>query len=252
MGSSTRVSAECACLPVYGIQTGDVSRSPDLANSGRGLLIVIDAEHKTIETDPISDELGNTSRPMTPAIETALTEYYHEFRRYLARRVGDTTTAEDILQTFCVRVITSRTVLRNSESVVAWLYTVLRSVLTDHYRSEAARRRRKDSYVQDQMVLGEDHIDLTHEKTACSCLRQLVPALRPDYAEILERIDLSDEPREQAAADLGITPSNARVRLHRARQALRVSLAAFCTDCSEGRFDDCTCESMHNDKSCSL
>lgn len=210
------------------------------------------AAHKTIETDPLSDELGNTSRPMTPEIEMALTDYYHEFRRYLVRRVGDSVTAEDVLQTFCVRVINSGTVLRNSESVVAWLYTVLRSVLTDHYRSEAARRRRKDSYMQDQMVLGDGQVDLANEKGVCSCLRELVPGLRPDYAEILERIDLSDEPRERAAADLGITPSNARVRLHRARQTLRVSLAAFCTDCSEGRFDDCTCESMRNGKSCSL
>lgn len=211
-----------------------------------------DAQHKAIETDPISYEIGNTSQPMTPEIEAALTEYYHEFRRYLARRVGDITTAEDVLQTFCVRVINSRTVLRNSESVVAWLYTVLRSVLTDHYRSEAARRRRKDSYIQDQMVLGDGQIDLANEKSVCCCLRDLVPALRPDYAEILERIDLSDEPREQVATDLGITSSNARVRLHRARQALRVSLAAFCTVCSEGRFDDCTCKSTHSDKSCSL
>ena len=213
---------------------------------------MIDAELKTIKADPVSDELDSTSRPMTPEIEAALTDYYREFRRYLVRRVGDPTTAEDVLQTFCVRVINSGTVLRNSESVLAWLYTVLRSVLTDYYRGEAARRRREDSYMQDRMILDEGQIDLGHEKSICSCLRNLVPALRPDYAEILERIDLSDEPREQAAENLGITPSNARVRLHRARQALRVSLAAFCTDCSEGRFDDCTCESMHNGKNCSL
>lgn len=210
------------------------------------------AMYKTVEANPVSDGLGNTLRPMTPEITAALTDYYHEFRRYLVRRVGDPTTAEDVLQTFCVRVINSGTVLRNSESVLAWLYTVLRSVMTDYYRGEAARRRREDSYMQDRMILDEGQIDLGHEKSICSCLRSLVPALRPDYAEILERIDLSDEPREQAAENLGITPSNARVRLHRARQALRVSLAAFCTDCSEGRFDDCTCESMHNGKNCSL
>tara|TARA_R110002167_G_scaffold38412_19_gene119662 strand:- start:519 stop:1142 length:624 start_codon:yes stop_codon:yes gene_type:complete len=204
------------------------------------------AVHHTIETDPVLDDRVSMSRQLTSEIDAALTKHYHEFRRYLVRRISEPATAEDVLQTFCVRVINSGTVLRNSESAVAWLYTVLRSVLTDHYRSEAARRRREDSYMRDRMVLDEDQINPTHDKTTCGCLVELVPMLRPDYAEILERIDLSDEPREEVVADLKITPSNARVRLHRARQALRASLEAFCGACSEGRFEDCTCQNMHN------
>jgi RNA polymerase sigma-70 factor (ECF subfamily) len=205
-----------------------------------------------IETNPISEKPRNMSRSMTPAIEAALTGHYYEFRRYLLRRVGDSTTAEDVLQNFCMRVINSGTILRNRESVVAWLYTVLRSVLTDHYRSTAVRRRREASYAQDQMVLGENHVEIKSEEKACSCLRKLLPALQLGYAEILQRVDLSGESREQAAADLGITSSNTRVRLHRARKALRTSLEAFCSNCSEHKFRNCTCQPVLNASSSAM
>jgi RNA polymerase sigma-70 factor (ECF subfamily) len=151
-----------------------------------------------------------------------------------------------VLQNFCVRVIKSGAELRNSESVVAWLYTVLRSVLTDHYRSAAVRRRREDSYASDQMVMGKTHVEINLEESACDCLHKVMPELRSDYAEILRRLDLSDEPRQRVADDLGITPVNARVRLHRARQALRKSLNAFCNSCTDHKLHDCACQSVRS------
>ncbi|HDZ72053.1 MAG TPA: hypothetical protein ENH55_04570, partial [Aurantimonas coralicida] len=72
--------------------------------------------------------------PVMPVVAAALTDHRGEFLRYLLRRVGDRDTAEDVLQNFCLRVVSSNVDLRKSESVIAWLYTVLRSALTDHYR----------------------------------------------------------------------------------------------------------------------
>ena len=183
-----------------------------------------------------SDEVP---RSMDPAIETALTENYSAFLKFLSRRLGDRSTAEDVLQNFCLRVARKGAGLKDSESAIAWLYTVLRSVLIDHYRSEAARQRREAGYAQEQILLGDDRSDLELEEAVCNCLPGLVPTLRPDYAEIIQRIDLSGEPRAKVAADLGITPTNARVRLHRAHQALRKTMDSFCGSCCEPGFRDC-------------
>ena len=200
--------------------------------------------YQVVDLESVLEAPDDMSRPMTPVIEAALTEHYHEFRRYLLRRVENPATAEDVLQNFCVRVINSGTGLRNSESVVAWLYTVLRSVLTDHYRSEVVRRRREDSYASDQMVTGYTQVEIEPEESACDCLHKVMPEMRSDYAEILQRMDLSGEPRQRVADDLGITPTNARVRLHRARQALRKSLNEFCSGCADHKLHDCACQSM--------
>jgi RNA polymerase sigma-70 factor (ECF subfamily) len=80
---------------------------------------------------------------MHPAVEAALVESHREFLGFLVRRLGDRDTAEDVLQQFYLRVVSRGPELRQAESVAAWLYTVLRTTLVDHYRREAARRHRK-------------------------------------------------------------------------------------------------------------
>lgn len=199
-----------------------------------------------VKQDLTPDAPDDALRQMDRVIEAALTENHRAFRRFLIRRLGDESAAEDVFQSFCLRVVNRGAELRQSESVIAWLYSVLRSVLMDHYRSEAARQRREASYAQEQALLGNDRDDLGLEESFCNCFSGLLPALRPDYAEVLRRIDLSGDPREKVAADLGITPTNVRVRLHRARQALRKALDSYCGSCCEQGFRDCDCERAHS------
>lgn len=201
---------------------------------------------KSVKPHPETDDTGVKLRPMTPAIEAALTGHYRDFLRYLVRRVGDVATAEDVLQSFCMRVMRSETVLRNEDSAVAWLYTVLRSVLTDHYRKQAAQTRRDTAYVRDQIALGEDITETELADGICGCVSSLVPDLRPDYAEVLQRVDLSGDTREKVAADLGISPTNMRVRLHRARLAVGRALKNHCGGCCETGFRDCFCQNECN------
>lgn len=184
---------------------------------------------------------GSTARSMAPDLEAALIEHYAQFRRFLARRVGDSATAEDVLQTFCLRVLSHRAALRNRQQPIGWMYAVLRSVLTDHYRSDSARMRRESSYAQEQMMLDADHAEIEVEAQACTCLNEVLPDLRSDYAEILQRVDLAGEARDKIAAEFGITSANMRVRLHRGRQALRNALARRCGDCCAHDFHDCQC-----------
>ena len=202
---------------------------------------------KRKEYNRTRDEPDEVLRPMGPVIEAALTENYGTFLKFLTRRLGDQGTAEDVLQSFCLRVARKSSGIKDSNSVIAWLYSVLRSVLVDHYRSEAVRRRGEAGYAQEQVLLGDDRVDLELEEAVCNCLHGLLPTLHPEYAEIILRVDLSGEPRDKVAADLGITPTNARVRLHRARQALRKALSAFCGSCCEPGFRDCQRRHDHSD-----
>ncbi len=204
---------------------------------------MISTQIDKVEHDRTRGEPDEALRPMSPVIEAALTNNHRAFLQFLVRRLGDQSAAEDVLQSFCLRVVRKGAELRDSESVIAWLYSVLRSVLMDHYRSEGARQRREANYAQEQALFGNDRDDLELRESVCDCFRGLLPALRPDYAEVLRRVDLSGDPREKVAADLGITPANVRVRLHRARQALRTALDSCCGSCCEHGFRDCDCQS---------
>lgn len=184
---------------------------------------------------------GKGIRPMSPAIEAALRTHYRDFRRFLVSRVGDAAAAEDVLQNFCMRVMQSGTGLRDDKSALGWLYTVLRSVLTDHYRKETRRRGGDAAYVQDQLVLGEQTSETDDSMGLCRCIDHLVLDLRPEYSEVLRRADFAEEPREKLCADLGISQKNLRVRLHRARQAIGELLKGHCGGCCNADFRDCFC-----------
>jgi len=181
-------------------------------------------------------------RPVSPALEQALKAHYTDFLRYLTRRVGDQATAEDILQTFCIRVMRSETQLRDDRSAIGWLYTVLRSVLMDHFRGGAVRRRGDARYSREQMILNEEGPGTEDDGGICNCLRGLLPELRPDYAELLRRVDFLEQSRTDVATDMGISQQNLRVRLHRARAAIGIALKQHCGPCCETEYRDCFCE----------
>ena len=61
----------------------------------------------------------------------------------------------------------------------------------------------------------------------CGCFAPLLEALKPEYAEILRRVDLEGRKPAEFARETGITPNHAMVRLHRARKALRADLASY-------------------------
>ena len=179
---------------------------------------------------------------VSPALEEALKAKYHEFEGYLVRRVGDKATAEDVLQNFCIRVMQSDVQLRDEESAIGWLYTVLRSVLMDHFRRDSTRKRGDARYAREKRVLQEDRTELDEVDATCKCLRGLLPELRPEYAELVRRIDFQQESRKTVGADMAISDQNLRVRLHRARLAIGVALKQHCGTCCEAEYRDCFCE----------
>lgn len=176
------------------------------------------------------------------ALELALKGHYADFQRYLIRRVGNKAAAEDILHSFCIRVMQSKTQLRDEGSAIGWLYTVLNSALMDHFRKEAVRKRVDASYVQEQMILDGSGAGQSDDEAICSCLRGLLPELKHEYAEVLRLVDFLGEPRKKVAEDLAVSQENLRVRLHRARSAIGVALKQHCGACCETEYRDCFCE----------
>jgi RNA polymerase sigma-70 factor (ECF subfamily) len=65
--------------------------------------------------------------------------------------------------------------------------------------------------------------------------------MNPDYAELIEAMDLENEDSGSVAERLAITRSNLKVRHHRARRQLRQRLEETCRTCARHGCIDCTC-----------
>lgn len=72
-------------------------------------------------------------------------------------------------------------------------------------------------------------------------MHALIPTLKDEYAGILRAVEMEGASVGDVAARLDITPRNAAVRLHRARQALRKRLETTCGTCTEHGCLDCSC-----------
>jgi len=165
------------------------------------------------------------------------------FKAFLVARVGSEADAEDILQNGLVKAIQGAGELQDDTKLTAWFYRLLRNALIDHYRTQAAVRRRDDLLATSLVALQEDIVAAPPgwQVQLCACLGSMVDTLKPQSAELLRRVDLNGEPVQAAAKALGLTANNASVTLHRARRDLRVKLQAFCGACASGACLDCHC-----------
>ncbi|BCA53038.1 Sigma subunit DNA-directed RNA polymerase [Nitrospira sp. KM1] len=170
-------------------------------------------------------------------------EHEAAFRGFLKKRLSDETIAEDLFQQSLLRAVEHEHSVRSRESVVAWFYRILRNAVIDYYRSRSAEESRRHIYEKDSRVVDAQEVPSLGEikGTICSCIDGVLSQLQPNYAEMIRRIDLRDEPIAAVAKNLHISPANATVRLHRARRAFRSSLETACGVCTKHGCLNCTC-----------
>ncbi len=176
--------------------------------------------------------------PISPDVVDVLVENHRSFLSFLERRVGNRAVAEEILQSAYARAVDKGVPVDESEGAVRWFFAVLRNAVTDHYRRRAAEGRATKAVVDEGIP---EITDPELRAEVCACFRRLLPTLREGYATILEQVDLEERAVSDVAEELGITPNNASVRLHRARAALRKQLERSCGVCATHGCLDCTC-----------
>jgi RNA polymerase sigma factor (sigma-70 family) len=175
------------------------------------------------------------------AVVRQLADGRDAFLAYLRRRLDDPELAEDLLQDSLLRAIRAAPELRDDERLLAWFYRLLHNAAVDAYRRRGVRSERMPTV--DLATAGDIVAPAAEaDPVACACFRALLPSLKPEYADLIEHLDLGAETPDQAAARLGITSNNLKVRHHRARQALRHRLEQTCRTCAAHHCLDCTCQ----------
>ncbi len=175
---------------------------------------------------------------MSDDVVRVLVDNHREFLSFVERRVGRRDLAEDILQAAFVRSLGQLDELRADEAIVAWFYRALRNATIDHHRRRGAADRALTRFAS-ELETATQPLEVREE--VCRCVTRLAGTLKSEYADALKRVEVEGASVAAFAAEAGITPSNAAVRLFRAREALRRQVTASCGTCAEHGCVACTC-----------
>lgn len=183
----------------------------------------------------LAKELPKESTRVRALVEL-LAERREAFLSFVRKRVRSGADAEDLLQAALLRAQEKLGALQERDRLDAWFYRVLRNTIADHHAEWARREAKIDLIARDATELPPD------EAATCACSLGVLEKLQPDYAAILRAVDIEDATLEEAAKLFGITENNAKVRLHRARKAMREGLEALCGSCSVKACLSCDCD----------
>ncbi len=174
---------------------------------------------------------------MPTAVER-IASHHARFLGFIAARVEDRATAEDILQSAYLKAVEAAGTIRQDESSVAWFYRILRNSITDHYRRNDARLRSHEKYAAETPLAYEPEL----QQTACACVSDVIGGMKIEYRDAIRQVDLGGSTVEAFAQAQQISANNASVRLHRARTAVARKLRTVCGTCAEHKCLDCTCK----------
>jgi len=180
-------------------------------------------------SDPADSELLTR----TPVDPEAFGAFYDRFEAsvlaffYRATRRADIA-ADLTAETFAAALAGARTFDPEVGSARSWLFGIARHVIAAEFR-RSARERRAESLVAGRRLLGADDVDRLAEKIdafrQARRLHEQLQALPDGERAVLELMSVDGLSVAEAAAALNIGQVAARVRLHRARRALRSTSA---------------------------
>ncbi|HEX7706847.1 MAG TPA: sigma-70 family RNA polymerase sigma factor [Thermoanaerobaculia bacterium] len=158
-------------------------------------------------------------------VAAAWHELGERLRIYVARRVnpGD---ADDVVQSVMVKLLEHRHEIA-AESIRAWLFTVTRNAVVEHYRKQRPAID-LDSSGDVPDLDATDPADRAMGRLS-DCIDPMLRLLPQPDADLLRRVDLEGEAQTALAAQLQIPLSTLKSRVQRARTKLRSAFDQCCS-----------------------
>jgi RNA polymerase sigma-70 factor (ECF subfamily) len=194
------------------------------------------------DTGLLARDFRPTGVRTSMAVETSqpidLGRYRQALLDHIRSIVRNPTEAEDVLQEVLVKAHQSIGLLRAEGALATWLFRIATHLGIDHLRKHSRQPEvaqdvdPKDLASEDDGAPGLQRMLEQQEMSAC--VRRFLLNLPSVYRTVLLLHDLDGLTAPEIASSLGITVENAKVRLHRARTALRAALEAGCSfSCDE-------------------
>jgi RNA polymerase sigma-70 factor (ECF subfamily) len=159
-------------------------------------------------------------------------------RAFIASLVRDWPLADDLCQETFLRALEHDGDLADPTRARPWLFRIARNLSLDHLRRRAALGSRQEELLPDlpdlpglpelQDGLAPLTQALLERREMSACVRSKVAFLPPEQASIIHLHDLAGLSHAEIAQVLQISEGAAKVRLHRARRALKQVLEREC------------------------
>lgn len=182
--------------------------------------------------------MSESTIPHTSAFARLFAKQRENVRQQLARMVP-MSEVDDLLQDVFVKAARALPEFRGEAEAGTWLHRIARNTALDHLRSrhhhEATRTislastdDEKDRPPPEALVEPAVAPTTLERHEMHGCVREYVERLSPDYRQVIELKDFSGLTNAEIATRLGLSLDAAKIRLHRARTALRQLLADGC------------------------
>jgi RNA polymerase sigma-70 factor (ECF subfamily) len=147
-------------------------------------------------------------------------------RRWLSRLTRESALAEDLVQETLLRMYQARATWRRGACVMPWARTIARRLFLDGLRrsrsEEAVHRLFTDACAAGSVVRAD--VELAARRMA-EIVSATVAGLPPAQQEAFRLVSEQELSLSDACAALGDTNLAVRLRVHRARRAIRIALA---------------------------
>lgn len=186
--------------------------------------------------DPIVEQAKSGDRRALEQLLEKLAPSIHRFGLRMCRNEVD---ADDVLQDTLLNVATHLADFEGRSSLTSWVFALTRSA--------CARRRRglKNRPAESTDDVPEAHDDAPSPeehaagKQLASTLASALERLPEDYREVILLRDVEGLSAAEAAETIGVSVDALKSRLHRARSALRETLAPLLEPTRPPRGDSC-------------
>jgi len=184
------------------------------------------------DTDADADLVARLQRGDESAFEAIVRAHSGRLLSVARRFLGNNEDAQDAVQDAFIRAFKAIHTFEARAQLHTWLHRILVNTALMKLRE---RRRRPTESIDDllpsysadghQTVASRDWSDAVLErKETAGIVRQAIARLPDQYREVLVLRDIEEKDTAEAAEILGTTSNVVKVRLHRARQALRTLL----------------------------
>jgi RNA polymerase sigma-70 factor (ECF subfamily) len=164
-----------------------------------------------------------------PDAEAIWEEFHRRLLGFIARRVSDRDSAEDILQDVMLRIHRHAGELEHTAAVGGCIHQIARNANNDHYRRAPVRRERPagiDPVPDDAPAPETTALDPRDE--LARCIAPLLEQLPDKYRQAIALTEFDGVTQAEAAARLGLSTSGMKSRVQRARTQLKDLLADCC------------------------
>ncbi len=196
-----------------------------------------------------------SSEAQALSFEDIFGRYHDRIYRYILRLVHQPDEAEDLTQETFLRVHSKLSSLQNESAVTSWLYRIATHICYDRFRQVSYRvesqsledHQPEQSDVPEECLEDVDQPKLDQvidQQEMSACIQGYISRLSDDYRITILLHDLHGLTCPEIAQRLGCSLEIVKIRLHRARQKLKVILSVVC-DFSLDQSGTLVCESKY-------